>query len=290
MPDQGLKQRDPLFEDRRVKIISTQELTPPQKRDIGIKHSEGEILAFIDDDAYPQRDWLENALDNFQDKEIAALGGPAITPGSDNSLQQASGLVYSSLSASGNHVRRYLPMQRQEVDDYPSCNFFVRKSVMQSIGGFNTNFWPGEDTKLCLDITKKLGKKIIYDPRVLVFHHRRPLYLPHLRQIANYALHRGYFAKRYPETSLKIAYFLPSFVLIAILFGALQSLVSVNFRMFYFLGIFVYLSLIVLFSDVFSSLKKFALLPYVFSGIVTTHITYGLYFIKGLLSNKLSEE
>ena len=257
---------------------------------MGIVQSQGEILAFIDDDAYPRDDWLINALKNFKDENIAAVGGPSVTPPSDNLLQQASGLVYSSLSASGDHIRRYLPMERTEVDDYPSCNFFVRKSVIKEIGGFDTNFWPGEDTKLCLDITKGLAKKIIYDPRVLVFHHRRPLFLPHLRQIANYALHRGYFVKRYPQTSLRAVYFLPTLVLLAILFGALQSVISENFRLFYFTGLFVYLSLIILFSNSFDSSKKIRLIPYVIPGIVLTHLTYGFYFVKGLLSSRLPEE
>ena len=161
---------------------------------------------------------------------------------------------------------------------------------MKTIGGFDTNFWPGEDTKICLEIINKLGKKIIYDPQVLVFHHRRPLFIPHLKQVASYALHRGYFVKRYPQTSFKVSYFLPSLVLVGIIFGFFQSIISVNFRMFYFLGSFIYFSLIILFSDTFSGVKKMRLAPYVYIGIFLTHLTYGLYFIKGLLSRKLCEE
>jgi GT2 family glycosyltransferase len=157
---------------------------------------------------------------------------------------------------------------------------------MQELGGFDTNFWPGEDTKLCLDITKKLGKKIIYDPQVLVYHHRRPLFTPHLKQIASYALHRGYFVKKYSQTSLRLAYFIPTLFLSALIIGAVLSLISVPFRMIYLSGLSLYLFLVFI-SSIFKDLR---LIPLVFLGIISTHLTYGFWFLKGLLSLRLKEE
>ena len=269
-----------------IRIIPTGVVNPPQKRDMAIPLAKGEILAFIDDDAYPANDWLKNASKNFIDPEVAAVGGPAVTPAYDSLRQKASGLVYSSLLVSGQYSYRYLPKPRKEVDDYPSCNFLVRKSIMQELGGFDTNFWPGEDTKLCLDITKKLGKKIIYDPQVLVYHHRRPLFTPHLKQIASYALHRGYFVKKYSQTSLRLAYFIPTLFLSALIIGAVLSLISVPFRMIYLSGLSLYLFLVFI-SSIFKDLR---LIPLVFLGIISTHLTYGFWFLKGLLSLRLKEE
>lgn len=265
-----------------IKIIPTGPVSPANKRDIALKHAQGEILAFIDDDAYPAKDWLKNAIKNFIDPEVAGVGGPAITPKEDNLLQRASGAVYASFLVSGKYVYRYVPWGRREVDDYPSCNFLMRKSVMQELGGFDTNFWPGEDTKLCLDITKRLGKKIIYDPGVVVYHHRRPLFLPHLSQVANYALHRGYFVKRYPQTSLRFSYFIPSIFLLFLFLGWLVY----PLRTIYSLCLSLYLLLVFL----FSLNKSACFISLVFLGIILTHLTYGFYFLKGLLSKKLKEE
>jgi len=269
-----------------IKIIPIGPVSPAQKRDIALSYAKGEILAFLDDDAYPKKDWLKNAINNFADPQVAAVGGPAVTPENDDIKQKASGLVYSSPLVSGKYVYRYLPKRRIEVDDYPSCNFLIRKSIMQTLGGFNTNFWPGEDTKLCLDITKRLGKKIVYDPSVLVYHHRRPLFMPHTKQVANYALHRGYFVKRYPRTSLRLPYFLPTLFLFSLITGAILSVFLIPIRITYFLSLFLYFSLIL----IFSISKELRFIPYVFSGIILTHITYGLYFLKGLLTKTLSEE
>jgi cellulose synthase/poly-beta-1,6-N-acetylglucosamine synthase-like glycosyltransferase len=270
----------------RVKIIPTGCVNPARKRDEALKYAKGDLLAFIDDDAYPVKTWLQHAVEDFNDPQVAAVAGPAITPESDNPMQKASGLVYQSSLVSGKYIYRYLPKKRREVDDYPSCNFLVRKSVMQKLGGFNTNFWPGEDTKLCLDITKRLKQKIVYDPRVLVYHHRRPLFLAHIRQIASYALHRGYFVKRYPETSLRLPYFIPTLFLSGVLLGAILSCFIIPIREAYLLSLLLYLTLVF----IFSICRQLRLIPLVFCGIILTHIAYGFNFLLGLVSKSLKEE
>jgi len=283
-----------------LQVIPTGPVTPAVKRDIALGFARGEIVAFLDDDAYPSRYWLKQAIIDFNDQAIAAVGGPAVTPGDDSLRQKASGAIYQSLLVSGGYYYRYIPSRAKfEVDDLPSCNLLVRKQVMLEIGGFNTKFWPGEDTKLCLDITKNLKKKIIYDPKVLVYHHRRRAFLPHLKQVANYALHRGYFVKRYPETSLKLPYFIPSIFLISLALGLGISLVVSPFAVLFFLGLLYYLFLVFIFS-VFNGLKEASnswkwykrgvLILDIFIGIILTHLCYGYFFIRGFSSKKLSEE
>lgn len=268
-----------------IRIISTGPVTPAHKRDIALKYAKGEILAFLDDDAYPRPDWLKNAVRHFQDDSVAAVGGPAITPNNDSLRQKASGLIYSNFLVSGQFIYRYLPKHRIEVDDYPSCNLLVRKSVMLELGGFDTGFWPGEDTKLCLDIVKKLKKKIIYEPQALVWHHRRPVFKPHLKQIANYALHRGYFVKHYPETSLKLSYFIPSIFLLFLVLGPVLA----HFFHFLEIGYIFTVSLYLILAFIFSVSNNLYLLVLVFFGIILTHLTYGFFFIKGLISKKLPD-
>lgn len=288
MPDseEGIKKDFPQAGAFPLKVIPTGPVNPARKRDRALEYAKGEVLAFIDDDAYPLPDWLKNAVENFKDEDVAAVVGPAVTPEEDTLRQKASGIIFACALVSAGFSYRYLPGKRREVEDYPSCNFLVRKSIMQELGGFNTDFWPGEDTKLCLDITRKLGKKIIYDPKVLVCHHRRPLFLPHLKQVASYALHRGYFVKRYPETSLKASYFIPSVFLLILVFGGVLSLFSFPCRVIYLLSLFSYFLLVF----IFSIYNELSLIFAVFSGIIFTHLTYGLYFLKGLFSKVLEEE
>ena len=286
LPDESTGRDCPRMGTVPVSIFPTGPVCPSDKRDLALKYAKGDIIAFIDDDAYPAKDWLKNAVEIFSDKEVAAVGGPAVTPQEDSLLQKASGAVFASFIVSGQFNCRYIPKKRREVYDYPSCNLLVRKSVLAELGGFNTVFWPGEDTKLCLDIVKGLGKKIIYDPGVLVYHHRRPLFLPHLRQVSSYSLHRGYFVKKYPETSFRLPYFLPSLFVIGLILGGVISLFLPSLRILYFIGILSYLAIVF----IFSIYKDLRLILPVFFGIISTHIAYGIYFLKGIFTKKLTEE
>jgi len=96
-------------EGEGITIIPTGPVGPPRKRDIGAREAKGDIIAFIDDDAYPQADWLKNAVRNFSDDTVAAVGGPASNAPSDNFRQKAGGDVLSGWMVGGVHLYRMLP-------------------------------------------------------------------------------------------------------------------------------------------------------------------------------------
>jgi len=271
-----------------TKVIASFEPTPAYKRNLGAKMAKGEILAFLDDDSYPSKNWLKNALEIFQ-SPIAAVCGPTLTPPTDNIYQKASGWVWSSyLGSGGAGVYRNRIMSRREVDDFPSVNLLVRKKDFEEVGGFDINHWPGEDTKLCLDLTKKLGKKIIYDPKVLVYHHRRPVLISHLQQISRYALRRGHFARRFPETSFRIGYFLPSIGAYGLIVGGVFSFFFPIIRFIYFLlFIFYFLLLFLSGLEVFLKEKNLYLSVLVMASIFATHLVYGLLFPFGFFQKDL---
>ena len=267
-------------------IIETGDLRPSQKRELGVKRSTGEIIAFIDDDAYPTPAWLASAVAVFEDARVGAVGGPAVTPSSDSLLLQASGAVYQSLMGGGPYSYRYQPSGRRNVDDYPTCNLLVRKRTFVDAGGFDTNYWPGEDTILCRAITMTLKESIVYEPKALVYHHRRNVFSGHLRQVASYALHRGFFVKKFPETSRRISYFLPSLLFLGIIVGLPSSLV-LNLSGYYFGLIGLYLGIMLL-STVHVCRNRINLLFFTFVGTILTQITYGAWFLRGLLTKHLN--
>lgn len=268
----------------KTRIIATGPVGPAEKRDIGSKNAKGEILAFLDDDAYPRSDWLKNAVRHFENPDIGAIGGPAVTPADDSVWQKASGAVFASWLASGRYDYRYIPRNSREVDDYPSVNLIVKKDIFNKAGGFDSKYWPGEDTKLCLDITKKLGKKIIYDPDVLVYHHRRSLFLSHLRQVSRYAFHRGYFAKILPETSLRFGYFVPSLFLLGLFLGGILSAIHNAIFLLYITILLMYIAMLLGTAMLITLREKDIFIgTLAVPGIFLTHLVYGYNFIKGLL-------
>lgn len=270
-----------------VKVVATGNIGPAQKRNIGAGYSTGNILAFLDDDSFPEERWLEKAIKDFKDLSTGAVCGPAITPKNSSLYEKASGRVLECLLVSGPYIYRYLPKRKRFVNDFPSVNLLIRKNVFFKVAGFSKDYWPGEDTIICREI-EKAGYKLIYNPEVLVIHKRRRLFKGHLKQIAGYALHRGFFAKKYKSTSLKPSFFVPSiFTLYVFLLPLILFFPSFLNIYLYVLG--VYLSLILI-SSLKSVLldKSFKLIFLVAAGIFLTHITYGIYFIIGMLKKDLT--
>lgn len=268
-----------------VRFIISGIKSPGEKRNIGIKESKGQYIAFLDDDAYPYNQWLEKAEIIFRSNpEYIGLCGPSVTPEESSFLEKIGGFIYESFLTSGPTRYRHLPLKERLVSDYPSVNLIIKKECLEEIGGFNEKFWPGEDTKLCLDLTKNFGKKILYSPLLVVYHFRRSIFHPHLIQLSRYASHRGFFAKIFPETSLKISYFIPSIFLFYLLFIPFTFIFS-QMSLFYLLPLVIYIAAL-FFEGVSIYLKSGSLATSMLAviGIFFSNITYGAFFLKGIIS------
>ena len=266
--------------DQRISLISSGRVGPADKRDQAAKIAEGEILVFLDDDSYPQSDLLSVATKYFDDESVSAIGGPAITPDSDSYWQKVSGAVFLSRLTGGN-PERYIPVGKErEVDDWPSVNFMVRKSDFIEVGGFDSPYWPGEDTHLCLKLIQKT-KKIMYAPELIVWHHRRAGLLCHMKQVGAYGLHRGYFARRLPETSLKVKYFAPSAVLMLFVASMFSALLPELPRNSIFIGLVIYLVGIFIGSISVAKLTTVRVALGAVPFIALTHMSYGFKFLQG---------
>jgi GT2 family glycosyltransferase len=276
------------LKNKKIKIIPSGKVSPAIKRDAGARLARGEYLAFIDDDAYPSFDWLKIAEKIFRKEKVEALGGPAITPEGDSITQKSSGLFFETLFGGGGMSYRYKPSKENfYVEDYPSVNLIVLKKAFLAVGGFDNSFWPGEDTKFCLDFVNK-GYKILYVKDLIVYHHRRKDILGHLKQIGNYGKHRGFFAKKYPKTSLKLTYFMPSIFLVGNIMLFLLTLISPLFLKIWLYLLAIYLICLVI--DVFSRTSSLKIGTLTMLLVFFSHLTYGYMFLRGIMSRRFKSK
>lgn len=268
----------------KTRQIATGHCGPAAKRTRAISDALGAILIFIDDDAYPTANFLAILETDFREEKVLAVGGPALTPPDDSFWAKVSGAVFLS-SLSGGYPGRYVPVgQKRLVQDWPSVNFSIRKSIFVELEGFKSEYWPGEDTKLCLDLITKYPASIIYDPALIVFHHRRAGLFRHLKQIAGYGLHRGFFAKKYPATSCCFKYFLPSLFLLFVIIGGLAGILNKVILELYWLGWIIYLfALLKAMVDIRRHEPNWLVALNAVYYIFFTHLVYGYNFLKGLI-------
>jgi len=275
---------------KNLRIVCTElpSTGPAEKRDFASKLANGRYLVFIDDDAYPDENWLNELRLGFSDRSVVAVGGPGITPLEDSFLEKVSGKVYESYFCSGLAQNRFVRKREMFVTDWPAYNLAIRKEIFDQIGGFNVKYYGGEDTFLCMKLIN-LGK-IKYLPNAFVFHHRRPVFLSLFKQIYNIGKHRGYFFKKYPQNSRKFFYTIPTFLTVGLVSLIFLSFFSIYF--FYTLVILLILSLVMSFMSIasekdYSFYENLKLKLLGSFGIIMVHISYGTAFLDGLLTKNL---
>lgn len=145
-------------------------------RNIGLRSATGEIVAFVDDDAYTDAYWLENLILPYADAAVGAVGGRALNnqPGEESTGVTEIGRLYSDGILTGNFAAD--PGMVIETDHIIGCNMSFRRSLLASLGDFRCDY-PGtevrEETDLCLRI-RKTGMKIVFQPTAIVTHIAAP--------------------------------------------------------------------------------------------------------------------
>ena len=258
---------------KNLKIIETGKVKPALKRNRGMELAKGELFAFIDDDAYPRKDWLKNAVKYFEDERVGLVGGPNLTPPEANFAEHISGYVLSNFLTSGQAAIRYKVTKNQESKELPSCNYISKDLGIK----YDSNFLTAEDSKYCFDVWKK-GYQVLYAGDVVVNHHRRNSLWKHIKQMYIYSRDIAWLTKK--EFSVdKLYYMIPSFGLLVFVLGLIGIYGDIYTKMI-LLGFGVYFILMA-----FGSLKKNLFTSIVvFVVSVATHFAYGAGWLKGMFS------
>ena len=141
-------------------------------RAIGVSDVEEDVVAFVDDDAYAEPDWLENLLRPYEDDRVAAVGGRARNgqPGEEHDGIGQIGRLLPDGRLTGYFAAD--PGRVVEVDHMLGANMSVRMSALRALGGIR-DFYPGtclrEETDIALRM-RRAGMTIVYAPDAVVRH------------------------------------------------------------------------------------------------------------------------
>lgn len=174
-----------------VTLISTPNQGLSSARNTGLSYAQGEIVAYIDDDAYPDEHWLRYLAYAFTHSEHAGIGGPNIAPAEDGPIAKC------VANAPGGPV--HVLLTDEIAEHIPGCNMSFRKSALLQIGGFDPVFrTAGDDVDICWRI-QQAGYTIGYHPAALVWHHRRNSLRNYWKQQKGYGKAEALLETKWPE-------------------------------------------------------------------------------------------
>jgi GT2 family glycosyltransferase len=169
---------------------------PAISRNKGVEYTKGDIVAFIDDDAFADPYWLENIVKDFlQYPEILCIGGKLLPVYENGSKRLPEEILWLVGGTYKGH-----PESKQVVRNVFTGNMAVRRDIFMDIkfktmidNKKNSLSHQLEDTLFCVMLNKIKPDTVLYDPEIIVYHH-----------VPNDRLKIRYIAKRsYDEGKLK---------------------------------------------------------------------------------------
>jgi cellulose synthase/poly-beta-1,6-N-acetylglucosamine synthase-like glycosyltransferase len=171
------------------RVIRTEHRGLSHARNTGMHAATGEIVAYIDDDAYPEPDWLVHLAATFSRTEHVGVGGPNLSPVDDPPVAQCVD------NSPGNPTQ--VLITDEEADHIPGCNMAFRKSALEAIRGFDTTFrTAGDDVDVCWRLHER-GWTLGFSPAAVVWHHRRSSVRAYLLQQVGYGMAETLLARKW---------------------------------------------------------------------------------------------
>jgi GT2 family glycosyltransferase len=174
-----------------VRVIETEQRGLAAARNTAIDAATGEIIAYIDDDAIPDPEWLARLASTFAAGRLAAVGGPNVLP------PESSWIAECVANAPGGPT--HVLVSDREAEHIPGCNMAIRKDALQRIGGFDPQFRAaGDDVDVCWRLLDS-GERIGFSPGAVVLHHRRRSVRAYLRQQRGYGKAEALLERKHPD-------------------------------------------------------------------------------------------
>lgn len=143
----------PSLASDRIRWLCNMPKSIAAKRNIVLRESRGEFIAFIDDDCKADKGWLQNGLRFLQEHPlVTGVQGQIVIP--------------EEKSANPN----YSQAKRLSRPLYQTSNIFYRRKVLLELGGFDERFaFQREDVDLGFSLISK-GYEIGFESAAVVFH------------------------------------------------------------------------------------------------------------------------
>jgi GT2 family glycosyltransferase len=173
-----------------VRLIRTENRGLSSARNTGWRAATGELVAYLDDDAHPDADWLSYLALAFEHSGHVGIGGPNIAPSG------AGPIADCVARAPGNPT--HVMLSDREAEHIPGCNMAFRRAALEAVGGFDERFrTAGDDVDICWQLRAR-GWTLGFSAAAVVWHHRRDSVRAYWKQQVGYGMAEGLLERKWP--------------------------------------------------------------------------------------------
>ena len=163
----------PKFKYKIHKLI-VGKINMSKKRNLAAKKFKSKYIAFIDSDAYPNKNWLKLAVKYLKQKKGDIVGGPSLPFSDQNYSEKICYLSKRSLFVTGYLNFRKYKAKSRHCDWLESCNLIMEKKFFLKHKGMDENRYTGEDKEFFERVRKKNPNiKVFYTPDLYIHHRER---------------------------------------------------------------------------------------------------------------------
>lgn len=239
-----------------LEILEVVGESPSRQRNTAAQAAQGDILYFLDNDSlvtptlfsrvikyYAESFGVQHAFrtevnqhrssyrsDEFRTPGLAGVGGPNLTPATDNFLQKTFGYALASPFAHFSMCARYKPtgeLRYAGEKELILCNLSVHREIFLQEGGFDESMYPNEENEFINRLMEK-GYRFLYDPDAYVYRSRRHQFLDFMKQLSHYGRGRADQIVLEGLSLRSLIFFMPFGLLVYLLILAGVSLAGIS--------------------------------------------------------------
>jgi glucosyl-dolichyl phosphate glucuronosyltransferase len=143
-------------------------------RNAGVRVAGGEVIAFMDDDAMADKDWLKELLVIYKACDAVAVGGKILPVWPERRPDYLPEELYWLVGATN---AGFAGEKVTEVRNAYGPNMSFRRQVFREVGLFSpvfgflgNSYIQAEEPELAIRMKHKFGKGVIYNPKAIVHH------------------------------------------------------------------------------------------------------------------------
>jgi len=168
-----------------VRLFHSDRRGPSPARNLGVSHSQADIIAFTDADCVATPQWLSQLVQPYVQPKVGGVGGAV--GGAMLGYDHPNRNMIEKFSDECSPLVNFISGEDEFLPRLYTANASYRRYLFEEIGGFNTNLVTAEDVDLAWRLQlKKKNIKLCYASEAVIYHHHRTTRTGLARQYRQY--------------------------------------------------------------------------------------------------------